>query len=44
MFENVGIAKSAGIGAALLMGISFLPTIALQWKGHSVRGEMKARI
>jgi hypothetical protein len=44
MFENVGIAKSAGIAAALIMGISFLPTIALQWRGHSARGDMKARI
>ena len=34
MFENVGVAQSAGVCAALMIGVSILPTIALQMKGH----------
>lgn len=33
MFESVGIAASAGVAAALIMGASFLPTVYLQWQG-----------
>ena len=44
MFENVGIANSAGIATALLVVVSFIPTAVLQWKGHLMRGNMKARI
>ncbi|KAJ1713953.1 hypothetical protein G4B11_010183 [Aspergillus flavus] len=33
MFETVGIAKSSGVVAALVMGVSFLPTVYLQWQG-----------
>ena len=44
MFENVGIANSAGIATALLVVVSLIPTAVLQWKGHLMRGNMKARI
>lgn len=29
MFKNVGVAPSAGIGAALVMAVSVIPTIVL---------------
>ena len=38
MFENVGIAASSGIGCGLVVGISVLPTILLQWRGRHWRG------
>lgn len=34
MFTHVGVAKSAGVTTALMMGCSFIPTIFLQWRGH----------
>ncbi|PYH95716.1 MFS multidrug transporter [Aspergillus ellipticus CBS 707.79] len=34
MFDSVGIANSSGVVTALIMGVSFIPTVALQWKGH----------
>ncbi|KAJ5900072.1 hypothetical protein N7495_004816 [Penicillium taxi] len=34
MFDNVGIANSSGIIAALVMGASFIPTVFLQWQGR----------
>jgi len=37
MFTNVGVANSSGISTALMMGCSFIPTLFLQWKGHSWR-------
>lgn len=37
MFNNVGVADSAGVTTALMMGASFIPTIFLQWMGHSWR-------
>lgn len=33
MFETVGVAPSAGLGTALIVLVSVLPTIILQWKG-----------
>lgn len=33
MFESVGIAASAGVVTALIMGASFFPTVFLQWQG-----------
>lgn len=33
MFESVGIAASAGVVAALIMGASFFPTVFLQLQG-----------
>lgn len=37
MFENVGVAASAGVAAALIVGVSILPTIVVQWRGPSFR-------
>jgi hypothetical protein len=39
MFTNVGVANSAGIVAALIVGVSILPTMFLQWRGKTSRGE-----
>ena len=33
MFVHVGVANSAGVTTALIMGVSFIPTIFLQWQG-----------
>ncbi|OCL03718.1 MFS transporter [Glonium stellatum] len=33
MFTNVGLAGSAGVATALMVGVSILPTIFLQWRG-----------
>jgi hypothetical protein len=44
MFENVGIANSAGILAALLVGMSLLPVMFAHWKGHTLRGNMSGRM
>ena len=38
MFENVGVAPSAGIACGLMAAISVIPTILLQWKGKLWRG------
>lgn len=37
MFNHVGVAKSAGVTTAMIMGASFIPTIFLQWFGASWR-------
>ncbi|KAJ5591995.1 uncharacterized protein N7459_002364 [Penicillium hispanicum] len=34
MFDSIGIAKSSGVIAALIMGASFIPTMLLQWQGR----------
>lgn len=34
LFDSVGIAKSSGVVAALIMGASFIPTAFLHWKGE----------
>lgn len=39
MFERVGIAASSGVGVALIVGVSVVPTIFLHWKGHAWRKE-----
>lgn len=46
MFDDVGIANSAGVCTALMVGVSIIPTIFIQLKGRSWHGkqEMKARI
>jgi hypothetical protein len=41
MFERVGIARSAGVVTALIMGVSFLPTALLHWKGERLRLRQK---
>jgi hypothetical protein len=42
MFTNVGIGASAGVAAALLVGVSIIPTILVQKCGQNWRGEKKA--
>ena len=37
MFENVGVAGSSGVCVALIVVISVIPTIVVQWKGASLR-------
>lgn len=37
MFETVGVAASSGVGVALMVGISVVPTFFLQWLGRSWR-------
>jgi hypothetical protein len=38
MFTNVGLLGTAGIAVALIVGVSIIPTIFLQWKGKAWRG------
>ncbi|PSK54742.1 hypothetical protein B9Z65_3831 [Elsinoe australis] len=33
LFENAGLPGSAGVCAALIIGVSLVPTIVLQWRG-----------
>jgi hypothetical protein len=45
MFEHVGIANSAGVAVAMLVGVSLVPTMILQWRGKLFRQrEMTSRI
>lgn len=44
MFASVGIANSAGIVTALLVGVSFSPIVFTQWRGQRMRGEMSGRM
>ncbi|RAH67030.1 putative MFS transporter [Aspergillus aculeatinus CBS 121060] len=37
MFEHVGVAASAGVCAALIMGVSFIPIALVHWQGRSWR-------
>lgn len=37
MFENVGFNASAGIGVALMLAVSVVPTIIVQLQGHKWR-------
>ncbi|KAJ6027626.1 uncharacterized protein N7446_003778 [Penicillium canescens] len=39
MFETVGIAPSAGIGAAMIVVVSVIPTIFLHWRGRVWRSD-----
>lgn len=40
MFEEVGVARSSGVAVALIMGVSVIPTILLQWwAGTRRKGE-----
>jgi hypothetical protein len=38
MFNSLGVAKSAGVVAALIAGVSVIPTLLLQWRGQKWRG------
>lgn len=37
MFENVGVAASSGVGVALMVGVSVIPTLILHFMGKSWR-------
>jgi hypothetical protein len=37
MFENVGVAASAGVAVALIVGVGILPTMVVHWRGPSFR-------
>lgn len=37
MFEAVGVAASSGVGCALIVGVSVIPTIILHWMGRAWR-------
>lgn len=37
MFEDVGIAASSGVISALMVGVSVIPVILIQWKGQAWR-------
>ncbi|KAG2411999.1 hypothetical protein HFD88_009555 [Aspergillus terreus] len=41
MFENVGIAESAGVCVALMVGVSVIPTLFLHFLGRKWRPEME---
>ncbi|KAH5023930.1 hypothetical protein HBI75_152330 [Parastagonospora nodorum] len=44
MFATVGIANSAGVVVALIIGVSLFPVIFTHWRGHKMRGEMSGRM
>jgi len=37
MFESIGLKASAGVGTALMIGVSVVPTIYLHFRGRSRR-------
>lgn len=37
MFENCGWAGGAGIAVALMVGVSVVPTMLVQWRGLAWR-------
>lgn len=41
MFAKVGVAASSGVGVALIVGVSVIPTLFLHWRGRAWR---KARM
>lgn len=43
MFTNVGVANSAGVVSALIIGVSIFPTIFLQFRGEKMRHNKEAR-
>jgi hypothetical protein len=38
MFTSVGVAASAGVVTALIVGVSISPTMLVQWRGQKWRG------
>ncbi|KAJ4363514.1 hypothetical protein N0V83_009809 [Neocucurbitaria cava] len=44
MFTNVGVANSAGVAVALIVGVSLIPVALTHWKGDRMRGDMSARM
>ena len=43
MIEDIGLIKSAGVAIALIVGVSMLPTMLLQWKGAGWRKQRSGR-
>jgi hypothetical protein len=41
MFTSVGVAASSGVAAALIVGVSILPTLFIQWRGERYRSTGK---
>ncbi|KAK9451826.1 mfs transporter [Limtongia smithiae] len=39
MLANIGLSRSCGIPVAMIVGVSVIPTMYLQWKGRSMRKE-----
>ena len=37
MFTSVGLSNSAGIVTVLVVGVSVIPTLLLQWQGQAWR-------
>ena len=37
MFTSVGVAASAGVATALIVGVSIVPTMLVQWRGSPWR-------
>ena len=44
MFESIGLSASAGVAVALVVGVSLLPTILVQFMGDGLRHTMNVRI
>lgn len=38
MIENIGYARSTAVSTAMIVGVSILPTVLLQWRGRLWRG------
>lgn len=39
MFDNVGLYGSAGIATGLIVAVSLIPSMMLQWKGQNFRNK-----
>jgi hypothetical protein len=39
MIENIGFAKSTAVSTAMIVGVSIVPTVLLQWKGGHWHGK-----
>lgn len=44
MFNDIGLANSAGVAAALLVGVSLIPVALTHWKGDKLKGTMSIRM
>ncbi|KAH7159726.1 major facilitator superfamily domain-containing protein, partial [Dactylonectria estremocensis] len=42
LLENVGLAPSAGVATAMIVGVTMIPTALLQWKGYGWRRQSKS--
>lgn len=44
MFATVGVAQSAGVVSALIIGVSIIPVLFLQFRGEKMRHSKEARV